>query len=176
MAGPSWDEVMKVLVTWASKHGSTAEIGYAIGGELREHRIRVVMCPVENADMAEEFDAYVIGSAVYAGHWMRHAKEFLGQHRQRLLRARVWLYSNGPLGHAAGPEDAPVDAGELFEDSGPREHRIFAGKLDKSELSFPERAISAALHAPYGDFRDWDEIRGWANDIAGALQRKEVPA
>jgi menaquinone-dependent protoporphyrinogen oxidase len=167
---------MKVLVTWASKHGSTAEIGYAIGGALREHRVRVVMCPIENADMAEDFDAYVIGSAVYAGHWMKHAKEFLRQHRDQLRRAPVWLYSSGPLGHAAAAEDAPVDVGQLLENTGAREHRVFSGKLDKSTLSLPERAIGAALHAPYGDFRDWEEIRAWAREIAGALPRKEVRA
>ena len=44
----------------------------------------------------------------------------------------------------------------------PVEHRIFAGKIDKSELGFGERAIMIAVRAPDGDFRDWDEIAAWA--------------
>ena len=49
--------------------------------------------------------------------------------------------------------------------TGARGHHLFAGKLDKAMLSFPERAIVGALRAPDGDFRDWDEIRNWANEI-----------
>lgn len=48
---------------------------------------------------------------------------------------------------------------------------IFAGNLDKTKLSFPERTITAALRAPQGDFRDWDEIRGWAGQIADELAK-----
>jgi menaquinone-dependent protoporphyrinogen oxidase len=50
-----------------------------------------------------------------------------------------------------------------------REHRIFAGKLVRKQLSFPERAIVSALRVPEGDFRDWTEIRQWAAGIADAV-------
>ncbi|HEX6207581.1 MAG TPA: flavodoxin, partial [Actinomycetota bacterium] len=51
-----------------------------------------------------------------------------------------------------------------------RGHRVFPGKLVKKGLSFGEKAIVMALRAPEGDFRDWDEIRGWASEIAEALE------
>ena len=47
--------------------------------------------------------------------------------------------------------------------------RLFAGKLDVDQLGFAERAIIKALRAPCGDFREWDEISRWANEIAAAL-------
>jgi menaquinone-dependent protoporphyrinogen oxidase len=47
---------------------------------------------------------------------------------------------------------------------------LFAGKLVKKQLSFPERAMALALRAQEGDFRDWDEIKGWAARIADALE------
>jgi len=53
--------------------------------------------------------------------------------------------------------------------AGAREHRIFAGKLVRKQLSFPERAIVSALRVPEGDFRDWTEIRQWAAGIADAM-------
>jgi menaquinone-dependent protoporphyrinogen oxidase len=59
--------------------------------------------------------------------------------------------------------------------TGAREHRLFAGKLDKAMLSFPERAIVGALRAPYGDFRDWDETRNWAHEIATSLSKAAAP-
>ncbi len=51
----------------------------------------------------------------------------------------------------------------------PREHRVFFGALDPDELGFAERMIVKAVKAPTGDFRDWDEIGAWADEIADAL-------
>jgi len=51
-----------------------------------------------------------------------------------------------------------------------REHRMFAGKLDKRQLGFGERAIVVALRVPEGDFRNWAEINGWASEIALSLR------
>ena len=52
----------------------------------------------------------------------------------------------------------------------PRGHRLFAGALDRHRLGWGERALVAALHAPEGDFRDWDAIEDWAGEIAAALK------
>ena len=51
----------------------------------------------------------------------------------------------------------------------PRGHRVFAGKLDKSQLGFRERAMVRAVHAPEGDFRDWAAVDAFAAEIADAL-------
>lgn len=50
-----------------------------------------------------------------------------------------------------------------------RAHRLLAGKLDRQGLGFAERAIMHAVHAPEGDFRDWEAIRAWASDIGATL-------
>jgi menaquinone-dependent protoporphyrinogen oxidase len=60
------------------------------------------------------------------------------------------------------PEEDPVDVADLLAAPEAREHRVVAGKLVRKQLSFPERAIVAALRVPEGDFRDWTEIRTWA--------------
>jgi menaquinone-dependent protoporphyrinogen oxidase len=167
---------MRILVTWASKHGSTADIARAIGSTLREHGATVALAPIEQADMDAQYDAYIIGSAVYMGRWMKPALQFTRDHRARFITAPVWLFSSGPLGRPAQPGDATVNLPELLANTAPHEHKIFAGKLDKSQLSFAERAVVRVVRAPYGDFRDWDEISQWAHDIAKALQPKEVHA
>ena len=53
----------------------------------------------------------------------------------------------------------------------PREHRLFAGKLDKDKLSFGERALVLAVRGAEGDFRAWDEIKAWARGIAATVQQ-----
>jgi menaquinone-dependent protoporphyrinogen oxidase len=63
-----------------------------------------------------------------------------------------------------------VDVAEILTATRARDHRVFAGRLVRRQLSFPERAIVSALRVPEGDFRDWPEIRRWADEIAEALR------
>jgi menaquinone-dependent protoporphyrinogen oxidase len=84
----------------------------------------------------------------------------------------TWLFSSGPVGDPPKPEEDPVDVAEVSEKTSAREHRVFSGKIDKSKLSFAEKAIVVAVRAPEGDFRDWDEIGDWANSIADSLIRE----
>jgi menaquinone-dependent protoporphyrinogen oxidase len=48
-------------------------------------------------------------------------------------------------------------------------HRLFSGKLDRSKLGFPERAVMRAVGAQEGDYRNWDEIEAWASEIAAQI-------
>jgi menaquinone-dependent protoporphyrinogen oxidase len=91
-----------------------------------------------------------------------------------LAERPVWLFSSGPIGDPPKPEEDPVDVEPMMEATGARGHVIFSGKLDKGVLTFGERAIVAAFKAPEGDFRDWDEIRKWATEIAEDLPSLSV--
>jgi menaquinone-dependent protoporphyrinogen oxidase len=117
----------------------------------------------------EEFDAVVLGSAVYTGQWMKPARELAERSAAALGARPVWLFSSGPVGEPAKPADNPVDVTKILQGSKARDHRIFTGKLIKKHLSFPDRAMASALRAQEGDFRNWAEIRDWATGIADAL-------
>ena len=52
---------------------------------------------------------------------------------------------------------------------------MFAGKLDKRELNFRERAVMRVVGGHEGDYRDWDEIRAWAGAIAASLNAADDP-
>jgi menaquinone-dependent protoporphyrinogen oxidase len=160
---------MKILVTAASKYGSTTEIAQAIGEVLTERGLETTVARPEEVDSVEEYDAVVLGSAVYAGRWQKEAKELAERARGALTARPVWLFSSGPIGDPPKPEEDPVDVADVMEATRAREHRVFAGKLVKKQLSFPEKAIVLALRAPEGDFRDWGAIRSWASEIADAL-------
>ena len=165
---------MKVLVTVASKHGSTAAIASAIATTLREEGHDVeVLAPQAVRDVTL-YDAVILGSGIYAGRWLGSAKEFAESNAEALRNRPVWLLSSGPLGEMPKPVEDPVDAAKMVQMLNPREHRVFAGALAKSEMGFAERTIISMVRAPYGDFRDWDEIRSWAREIARDLEG--VPA
>lgn len=160
---------MKVLVASASKHGSTAEIAETIGTVLEKRGFDVAIKPADAFTSIKGFEAFVIGSAVYAGRWRDEAKEFVERHSEELKERDVWLFSSGPLGDPLKPEEEPADAASIVAKTRARGHKVFAGKLDKAKLSLAERAVVRGVHAPYGDFRNWDDIFTWTLEIAHSL-------
>ena len=161
---------MRVLVTAATRHGATAEIAAAIGEVLAGQGLDPTVTAPEQVEAVDGYDAVVLGSAVYAGHWLPAASAFVERNRAALRERPVWLFSSGPVGDPPKPDEDPVDVADILASTGACEHRVFAGKLLRGQLSFPERAIVSALRVPEGDFREWPEIRRWAAGIAAALQ------
>lgn len=165
-------EPVRVLVSAGSRHGSTMEIARRIGDVLTGCGLDLLVQEPQHVLDLSEIDVVVLGSAVYAGHWVREAKEVADLIGAESPKPLVWLFSSGPIGQPAKPEEDPVDVSDIREITEAREHRIFSGKIDKSKLGFGERAILIAVKAPEGDFRDWDDIENWAKKIADHL----VPA
>jgi menaquinone-dependent protoporphyrinogen oxidase len=121
------------------------------------------------------YDAVVVGSAVFGGHWMAEATAFVRRHRVVLADRPTWLFSSGPIGTMAAKHEpvAPNETGELVRAISAREHRVFFGawdraNADRAKLGFAQRMVARWL--PEGDFRDWAAIEGWADSIARALR------
>ncbi|HEX5591380.1 MAG TPA: flavodoxin domain-containing protein [Candidatus Limnocylindrales bacterium] len=166
---------MRILVASASKHGATTAIADMIGRVLgADGRDIVTVVPVESAPSLSAFDAVVIGSAVQMGRWLAPARRFVTDHGPELRTKPVWMFSSGPIGDPLKPEGEPPEALQLRAAIGARDHRVFAGKLDRSELGIAERAITAAVKATDGDFRPWGDIEAWAAGIARELAAMAV--
>jgi menaquinone-dependent protoporphyrinogen oxidase len=160
----------KVLVAFASKHGSTEEIAKTIGEVLLAHELDVDVKRMADVDTVFPYDAFVLGSAVYMGSWMRGATRFLDEHDELISTRPTWLFSSGPIGSPPrGAGEESFDHGALVDRTRARDHRQFGGKLDKAQLSLGQRATTGLLRVPYGDYREWDAITAWATAIARAL-------
>jgi menaquinone-dependent protoporphyrinogen oxidase len=160
---------MKVLIAVASRHGSTREIADTIAEELRANGNVAGVRDMTAAECIAEYDAVILGSAVYAGQWLPEARRFVVRQRERLAELPVWLFSSGPTGVDPWPPGEPDGVAELAEAIGARERVLFTGKLNLQALGFVDRVIVQAIHAPEGDFRDWSAIRNWARGIAASL-------
>ena len=160
---------MKVLVTAGSKHGATYGIAEHIAKTLIDRSFEVELIEPAAVTDLSGFDAVILGSAVYAGNWRKDAVEFSERFAAALQTLPVWIFSSGPLGDEDdnAPKLNQLDA--LMESTGARSHTWFDGKLIKEDLSLAERAIVKMVHAPYGDFRDWDDIFAWASNVADEL-------
>jgi len=168
------NQFVRVLVSVASRHGATAEIGWRIAAALGQTGQTVVTVAPEAIVSVDSYDAVVLGSGIYAGRWLTAAKDFVQRNQAALSTKRVWLFSSGPVGDPPKPTDEPADLAEIREAIGAVEHRSFASRLDRDTLGFGEKMIVAAVRAPDGDFRPWDEIDAWAAGIAKALMPEAV--
>jgi menaquinone-dependent protoporphyrinogen oxidase len=155
---------MPVLVVYASKHGATREIAERVAQTMAAIGQQAQARPVTAAGDLTGYDAFVVGSAVYMGHWQKEAAEFVRRNRAVLAGRPVWLFSSGPLG------TEPADAQGRDLTIHPRGHRVFFGVLAPGRLGLGERAIrklpAGRALLPEGDFRDWAQIEAWARDIA----------
>jgi menaquinone-dependent protoporphyrinogen oxidase len=164
----------RVLVVAASKHGSTHEIASRIADRLRHDGLHAVVSPPERVTDLNHFDAAIIGSAVYGGRWMHRARMFVEDNVEELVAMPVWLFSSGPLG-ADEPAGEVLDGSRLGNAARAREHRVFPGRLDLDSLGVLERFVARAVGASEGDFRDWQAVDEWTEQI-GQEVRGTVPA
>ena len=165
----------KVLVATASRHGATDEIAHVIGEVLADSGLDVSVQPMREVSELEPYDAYVLGSAIYLGNWLREAVSFVDEHHELLAARPTWLFSSGPVGDAL-PAD-PFDPRGLLELTRARDHCLVGGRLDSHALGLRERAVVKLVRAEDGDHREWDTVAAWATAIArrvNELSRSEA--
>jgi menaquinone-dependent protoporphyrinogen oxidase len=163
---------MRILVSAASRHGSTAEIATELGKALRADLpgAGVDVVPLNRIAGVDGYDAVVLGSAVYFGRWLDEARWQVGAQAEALRERPVWLFSSGPVGDPAVPAEEPVDGAELAAAIGARDHVVFPGALHRELLGIREKLAVGVVHAADGDYRDWPAVRAWADKIAAELR------
>ena len=178
----------RVLVLYASRHGSTRGIAERLASTLSACGVEATLADATHAPRAEGYDAYVIGSAAYMTHWIKDAAEFVRHNRSTLASKPVWLFSSGPVGTETVDKEGrdlrtvsePREFAEFESAIHPRGHRVFYGAWDPNAkpIGVAERLGAAILShlpaeadeaLPAGDFRDWDDIDAWAREIANEL-------
>ena len=168
----------KILVTYASRTGSTAEIAQAIGKTLAESGAQVDVRAMQEVQDLAPYSAVVAGSAIRKSKWLPEATQFIQTHRAELAQKRLAEFtvcitlamSNSAQYRAVVAKwVAPVRA--LVA---PQSEGFFAGLLDFTKLPLNldtlQLRLAVALHIfPRGDRRDWNAIRTWAESIRSVL-------
>ncbi len=173
----------KILVTYASRAGSTAGVAAAIGKTLADAGAQVDVRRMQDVTDLSPYTAVVAGSAIRGAKWLPEAMEFVQRHRAELackpfaafLVCITLAMPNGAeYGQFVSDFMKPVRA--LIK---PVSEATFAGALDYRKVPFvPEgvqlHILSAASRTPPGDYRNWDAIRKWAKELAIRFQRSAV--
>ncbi len=170
---------LNILVCYGSKHGSTAEIAEKIAQVLRESGLNVDVFQAKKVNKLETYQAVVLGSGVYIGQWLKEASSFLKIHESELKAKPTWIFSSGPT----GDEDVvtllqgwtfPKGLQSVVDRIQPRGLAMFHGNLDSQKMNFIERWMIGKVNAPVGDFRNWQTISTWAQEIADVLHESGV--
>jgi menaquinone-dependent protoporphyrinogen oxidase len=192
----------KVLVVYGSRHGGTKGIAERIGEVLKTRGVDATVAAAGRVNAMDVLvaDAFIVGSGVYMGSWLKEPIQFLERNQAALAARPLWLFSSGPLlgstavkddadpnADALGPAEGPGSGGRkkveaLMAATGARENRIFFGAFDPEDppKAMSERFVRLMPAAkgllPPGDFRNWDDIEAWARAIAEALATRVAMA
>jgi Flavodoxin domain len=109
----------------ASKYGATREIGETITDELAQAGHDAKLEDVEEFEGFDGGGTIVLGSAVYAGHWLKPAQAVLRDSAEVLATRQVWLFSSGPVGDPPKSEGGePEGIDEALGAIGARGHEL----------------------------------------------------
>jgi menaquinone-dependent protoporphyrinogen oxidase len=157
----------RVLIAYASKHGSTEEVARSIARTIRHAGHHVDVRDARLVTNLDRFDGVVLGGSLYMGRWNAHARDFLRKHRAALEALPLAVFALGPLSM-----DEPSGSQKELARALARAHvepdavEIFGGVIDPAKLRFPFNRMVAT------DQRDWDAIERWAKELATLFERE----
>ena len=161
---------MHILVTAASKHGATDEVADAIAKRIEASGITVDRLAPADVTSVADYDAVIVGSATYILQWMPEAHDFMERFKDQLPVGQVWAFSVGMNGVPKHSKQDGSRVGPLLTHVKCRELRTFPGRYKPSLLSLRERSVARLADVVEGDFRDWEAIERWADEIVDALK------
>jgi len=169
----------KILVTYASRLGSTAGVAEAIGKTLLDSGAEVEVRRMEDVTDLSPYSAVVAGSAIRGKQWLPEAMQFMQQHqaalRQRAFAAFLVCMT---LAMKNGEKYRPNVATWLDPVSAlvrPVSKGLFAGVLNVGKIESFSHRLKFRLSVMFGvwqegDHRDWNAIREWAASLGPLLR------
>ncbi|MGZ4387390.1 MAG: flavodoxin domain-containing protein [Gaiellaceae bacterium] len=159
----------RVLVAYATKHGSTREVAESVASTLRGRGIDVEVKPAVAVNELDPYSAVVLGGALYTGRWHADARRLLAKRRKELAALPVAVFAMGPKTlDAAAIESSRKQLQQALAkvpEVKPLSIAIFGGVLDPKQHRFPFNRMEAM------DARDWNAIREWADGLPGRFSK-----
>ena len=160
----------RILVTYATKAGSTAEIASKIGEHLSERGFQVDVINVKSKPDPKEYQAVILGSCIRMGGWLPEMLDYIKANQFALNSTQSALFTVHMLN--AGDDEASKTARNAYMDKvralmPGTDEVYFLGAMDFSKLSMLDRLISKMVKAEESDQRDWDKIKSWSSTVIG---------
>lgn len=168
----------KILVTYASKYGSTQEVAETIAARLREKGLNVDLEAMARVRSLEDYGAVVLGSPLYIGNLLKDAQQFFSRYQAALIEHPAAFFVLGPTEPKEEDwKDVRQQLDLLLTKMAwfkPVAVELFGGRLDPARLRFPDNLLAilpaSPLHdKPASDVRNWDAIHAWADGLPTRL-------
>ena len=171
----------RILVTYASRAGSTRGVAEAIGKTLAECGEQVDVLRMQDVKDLAPYRAVVAGSAIQGRQWLPEAMQFMQTHRATLIQKPFAAFLVCMTLAMPNADKYRAHVADFLQPvralARPVSEGIFAGALDISKIpSFSDR-LKFRLSVLFGvwaegDHRDWNAIRAWAESIHPLLLRQ----
>lgn len=157
-----------VLVTYASRAGSTMEIARTIALELENRGFTVDISPINRVMSLEGYSHVVIGTAIRMGAPLPEVTNFIEEHHSEFRDVPLACFIVH-LQHD-GADEASRSARLAYLDPIRKllplqQEAFFTGVYDPDKVSFLERLLGKMVKTPVGDFRNWEAISNWGKSI-----------
>lgn len=161
-------ENAEVLVTYATKHGSTTDIAWSIANSFFDSGIRADVKKIQNVEDVRPYRLVIVGTPIYDNQILPEVLTFAELHTDWLEKRKVAVFVVGRT--LKEPDSETLIRTErmlsrlknyinIF-DTG-----MFAGKISPKNLPIKERLEEVFGEKKTGDFRDWEEIGSWAKEL-----------
>lgn len=167
-----------ILVAYASRAGSTAEVAEAIGKILAQGGAQIEVRPMKDVEDLTPYRAVVAGSAIQNKQWLPEAMQFIQTHQAALTQRPfsaflvcMTLAMKNADKYRGFVENFLQPVRALVK---PVSEGLFAGVLDISKVPSASDRFKFRLSVIFGvwtegDHRDWNAIRSWADSIRPLL-------
>lgn len=168
----------KILVTYASRSGSTAGVAEKIGKTLAESGAQVDVLPMQEVKDLAPYRAVVAGSAIRGQKWLPEAMQFMRDHQPELSRKPfasfmvcITLSMPNASQYLDGLKNWMSPVRDLVR---PVSEGYFPGALDFSKLPFSLNVLAMRFVVligvwKEGDHRDWNAVQDWALSLCPLL-------
>ncbi len=177
MAPADFNESQKILVIYASHHGSTAEIATFLGQRLLLSGIENDIKSIDEAINFNTYSGIIMGAPIHRGEWMEDAIDFVHENRKSMENVPLACFFTC-MAKAKLPQtkNSVKDVGsyqaaimDLFPTIDPDNIGMFAGKLDYDKCGFFTKLVLKSIlkknNVTAGDYRDWHAIETWLQRV-----------
>ena len=170
----------KILVTYATRTGSTSEVADVIAKTLQESGMLVDCMPIQKLPDLTSYHAVVIGSPIQNRKWLPEAVQFLQANRSVLSQKKVAMFTLCITLAMRNGEKYRTDISAWIAPVRtmlqPVSEGLFAGVLDIPKIPKFSDRLKFRLSVLFGvwsqgDHRDWNAINAWAHCLPAQLRQ-----
>ena len=179
-----YQDAKRILIAYDTIHGSTAAVADKIGKELCSRGFKVDVRFVGNTSSIEEYDAVILGSAIYEFTWLPDARRFLRNYYAALSSKPVAvfivcsaMYQDTPESRDAVRKAFVTPLLTRYPAINPLSIGLFGGAVDfnTNRYNLFEKIVLRILGKALGfkdsaDWRDWDYISDWAQEVGDLVE------